>query len=123
VREIVRDAWWQFRYHEVFFKIKHARLEWTKELIERGGFDVNADRADEDENGDIKATNVQDLVLNALDEIADSVEYHEKGMAIYASNFAFAKSMLVRGKYTEIDIEEIKQEVEKEAKKWVEEAA
>lgn len=116
VRKVASDPFWQIAYHEEKLTTAHSKLRLAKELVERCGFDLDAERADEDEDGEAICENVTQFALSILDEAEHSVEWHEEGLAQAHRNAAFAKIMLERGNYTEIDIEQIRLEQEQRAK-------
>ena len=121
VREIVRQAMWDIAYHEHALPKAQQELEYAKTMMKRGGFNEDATPADLTEDGDhFKFKNVTQFALSFFEGTSDSVEHHEEGLRDGYRALAFAKMMLLRGSYTEIDLKEIEKEVAEEVRKWEE---
>jgi hypothetical protein len=110
VRGIVGNAIWDILYHEEQLAKAHKRLRLATELVKRGSFDLEAERADVDDEDEEIFENVTQFALSILDECKRSVEYHESGLAKAHTGLAMATIMLERGNYAEIDIEQVRQE-------------
>jgi hypothetical protein len=108
VCEVVRSALWKVSYHENELAKAYANLGFAKELMKRGDFDEEAERADVDSEGaDCVFENVTQFACDILDNQIEAVEYHERALKQAHANAALAKIMLARGNYTKIDIAEI----------------
>jgi len=121
VREIMRDALWHIAYHEHELPKAIAELEYAKALMRRANIDMIAERADINDDGDKLAKNITQFALQFYDEKDGDVEHHEERLREAYRNVGFAKTLLMRGNYTEIDLKEIEAEVAEEKRKWEEE--
>jgi hypothetical protein len=115
IREILQSALWNVRYHEKGLVRAYSDLAFAKEMMKRGDFDesvgaIGYDNDDEDAVFD----NVEQFAYSFLGDKKYSVEYHEERLKEAQTKVAFAKIMLARGNYTEIDIEEVTEEVKNE---------
>jgi hypothetical protein len=115
VREIVRKALWSISYHEERIPTAFVEFGLAKEMIMRGNFALDADRADCDENGDPACKNVTQFALNIYDDKKANIEHHERGLREAYRDIAFIKTLLVRGNYTEIDVDQMQKELEAKA--------
>jgi hypothetical protein len=112
VREVVRSALWKVSYHENELAKAYANLGFAKELMKRGDFEEEAERADVDsDGGESVFENVTQFPCDILDNRTEAVEYHERALKQAHANAAFAKIMLTRGNYTVIDIREIEESI------------
>jgi hypothetical protein len=111
VREIVRSAFWQIEYHTRGMVSARNNVKRAEELIERGKFDVDAERADQDGDGDGIFETVTEFACWILDDRVDTLEHHETQLKKAYTELAMVKIMLQRGNYTEINVEEIQKKV------------
>jgi hypothetical protein len=120
IREVAAHPLWEVSYHEEMLPLAYKKLRFAKEMIERGGFDLDGARAEvtgEDEDANENFENVEQFVLSIYDDAADAVDYHEKSLALAHNHLACAKIMLERGNYTEIDFDEVIKEQEEKREK------
>jgi hypothetical protein len=112
VREVVRSALWKVSYHDKELAKAYANLGFAKQLMKRGDFDEEAERADVDSDGaDSVFENVTQFACDILDNWTEAVEYHERALKQAHANAAFAKIMLARGNYTETDSAKIEESI------------
>ena len=121
VRGIVRDALWNVAYHERELPKAQIKMEYAKTMLKRGSFDLDAERAETNDDGDDNFKNVTQFALGFYDEQVSSVEYHEERLAYAYREVAFAKTMLMRGNYNEIKLADIQKEIDEVSRKWEEE--
>jgi hypothetical protein len=115
VREIVRRALWSVSYHEEGIKKAYVEFGFAKELIMRGKFDIEAERVEYDENNDPVFKNLTQFALEIYDDKKNNIEHHEINLRNAYRDIAFIKTLLLRGNYTEIDIDQIQKELEARA--------
>jgi hypothetical protein len=112
VREVVRAALWKVSYHEKELPKAYANLGFAKELMKRGDFDEETDVPTlNSEGADPVFENVAEFACNILNNWTECVEHHERELKQAHANVAFAKIMLARGNYTEIDFAEIEESI------------
>ena len=115
IRDILRSALWDVRYHEGRLPKAYSDLAFAKEMMKRGDFDENKGVVGyENDDDEASFDNIEQFAYSILDHNKGSVEYHEETLKRAQTKLAFAKIMLARGNYTEIDVEEVVEEVKKE---------
>jgi hypothetical protein len=110
VRDAVATPLWEIFYHQERLTIAHQKLRFANEMIKRGNFNTNAERADVDDDDEDIICNVEQFALSILDDCQQTVEHHERALAQSHTKSAMAQIMLARGNYSEIDIEQIRAE-------------
>jgi len=114
VREIVRLALWETRYHKMALARVYKNAVFAREMMERGKFNKDIERAEGDEDGDATFTSVEQFACHVLDEAEDQIKWHERALIKSHDKVAFAMIMLARGEYSEIDVADIQKQVDKD---------
>ena len=117
IREILQSALWNVRYHEKGLVRAYSDLAFAKEMMKRGDFDESVGAVGYEDDVDVEDAvfdNIEQFAYSFFGDKKHSVEYHEEYLKEAQTKLAFAKIMLARGNYTEIDIEEVTEEVKNE---------
>jgi hypothetical protein len=118
VRKIIRKPFWDVVYHEHGLKTSWVKVCFARELVQRASMDINGERADENEDGDPLMRNVTHFALHAYDDAIESHKYHETALAQAYLEVGLAKTLLLRGNYTEISLGDLQKEIDEEARAW-----
>src|ERR1019366_573710 len=82
VRGIVRSALWSVQYNSKQLPKAYADLAFAKELLKRGGFDLEGCELKRDSDGEEIATTVEEFALRIINEKKESVEHYEDALSL-----------------------------------------
>lgn len=115
VSDVVRSAYWSVAYHQDALKPAYAKLKWARELALRVEADPDVERADTDEDGEvIRYQNLSQFVMEIVNDAENTLGQHETALVSAHNELAYVLTMLARGNYSEIDIEEVQRQVRSE---------
>jgi hypothetical protein len=113
MRQITRHAAWDVVAEEEQLRAAHKVVASAKALLLRGNYLFSLqDAADEYEEQADDPDTADEWVKSIVGYSLHSVDYHEKSLVRAHAVLAAVKSMLARGNYTEIDLDEISKEME-----------
>ena len=119
MRRTVKSALRSVNYHEKELLLAHKKLSFAKAMIARGDYQISLDEALREYEGsedDKEPKTPIEWVRTILGSAVWSTEYHERELAAAHNEVAIIKTVLLRGKYTEIDLVEMASEVAEEKK-------
>jgi hypothetical protein len=113
VTRIVTQALWHILYHEDALAKANRDFAFVKALLARGEYhEIRLSEIERDESGDDEESpeNALDYVRNIVADCIHSMQWHEAQLRDAHEELAHVKALLIRGKYTEIDLEKIRAE-------------
>jgi hypothetical protein len=116
VTRIVTQVFWHILYHENALAKANRDFAFIKALLARGEYhEIRLSEIERDESGESGADeeppeNALDYVRNIVADCIHSMQWHEAQLRDAHEEFAHVKALLIRGKYTEIDLEKIRAE-------------
>lgn len=112
MRKIVRDALWDIRYHEDGLRISRKVAAYAKVLIARGEYPFTlAEASEEYEEQEENPDDLIEWVKSIVGSAVHGVDYHEEELTKAHTVLGVVKTMLLRGDYSDINVDEIAKEV------------
>jgi len=109
MRELVRSAIWTVLYHEGELCKAHVIAACAEVMRVRGNYPFTMAEALKcyDDDNDNPPKNPEEWAKYTIGEAANGIVWHENALVEAHATLAVTKMMLVRGNYTEIDLDEI----------------
>jgi hypothetical protein len=121
VREIVRDACWNIRYHEDRLAREHKKLATIDALLLRTGVtftrreaQVEVERLYDEDGEEERIDNADAFAKYLVVSAVGGIEHHESALRGAHTRLACVKALILRGNYTEISVDKIAEQARRD---------